>query len=176
MGKRVLIFENKFSDEEVFEEVLPEFYRFHAPAETRVSRDFPSKKRLPTRFQNVKPQSKNYSYKREKSEKTIDRATERNKHEFDLRNIKPPISLENLQKEIKQIFKLKNLPKRIEAFDVAHISGTNPVGANAVWENGKFIAAEYKFWLFDERSELETLQNSVAARFTNGEKVSPICF
>ena len=44
MGKRIFVFKNKFSDEEVFEEILPEFYRLHAPAEIRVSRDFPAER------------------------------------------------------------------------------------------------------------------------------------
>lgn len=174
MGKRVFVFENKFSDEEVFEEILPEFYRFHAPSEIRVSRDFPARKIFADEISKRENRKVKIVVTNEKNQKkTINRAIERNKHEFDLRNIKPPISTEDLQKEIRRIFRLKNLPKLIEAFDVAHISGTNPVGANAVWENGKFIASEYKFWFFDERSELETLQNSVAARFSKGEKILP---
>jgi len=170
MGKRVFVFENKFSDEEVFEEILPEFYRFHAPAEIRISRDFPARKNLADALSKRENRKIKITVTNEKNQKvTIDRATERNKHEFDLRNIKPTISTKNLQKEIKRIFKLKSAPTRIEAFDVAHISGTNPVGANAVWENGKFIASEYKSWFFDETSELETLQNSVGTRFTDGK-------
>lgn len=174
MGKRVFVFENKFSDEEVFEEILPDFYRFHAPAEIRVSRDFPDRKIFADALSKRENRKVKVTVTSEKNQKkTIDRAIERNKHEFDLRKIKTPISTENLQKEIKRIFKLKNPPTRIEAFDVAHISGTNPVGANAVWENGKFIASEYKFWFFDETGELEILQNSVAARFSNDEKTLP---
>lgn len=170
MGKRVFVFENKFSDEEVFEEILPEFYRFHAPAEIRVSRDFPARRDFADALSKRENRKIKITVTNEKNQKkTIDRAAQRNKHEFDLRNIKPPVSTGDLQKEIKRIFKLKSAPKRIEAFDVAHISGTNPVGANAVWENGKFVAAEYKFWFFDETSELETLQNSIAARFASGK-------
>lgn len=168
MGKRVFIFKNEFSDAEVFEEILPEFYRFHAPAEIRISRDFSSRKSLSDALSKRENRKVKITITNEKNQKiTIDRAIERNKHEFDLRNIKPTISTGDLQKELKKILKLKTLPKRIEGFDVAHISGTNPVGANAVWENGKFIASEYKFWFFDETGELETLQNSVAARFAN---------
>lgn len=170
MGKRVFVFENKFSDEEVFEEILPEFYRFHAPAEIRISRDFPARKVLADALSKRENRKIKITVTNEKNQKkTIDRAVERNKYEFDLRNIKASVSTKDLQKEIKRIFKLKSAPKRIEAFDVAHISGTNPVGADVVWENGKFIASEYKFWFFDETSELETLQNSVAARFADEE-------
>ncbi len=68
------------------------------------------------------------------------------------------------------------MPHRIEAFDVAHISGTNPVGANAVWENGKFAADEYRFWFSDETSELETFENSISARFSDDTNTCPILF
>lgn len=173
MGKRVFVFENKFTDEEIYEKILPEFYRFHAPAEIRISANFPSRKNLSDALSKRENRKVKITVAAENNQKkTIDRAIERNKHEFDLRNIKTPVSTADLQKQIKRIFKLKTLPKRIEAFDVAHISGTNPVGANAVWENGKFVASEYKFWFFDETSELETLEKSISARFSS-EKIMP---
>ncbi|MEO6588459.1 MAG: hypothetical protein ABIP06_03935 [Pyrinomonadaceae bacterium] len=168
LGKRVFVFENKFSDAEIYTEILPEFYTFHAPAEIRVATDFSARKNLADTLSKRENCRVKITVANEKNQKkTIDRAIERNKHEFDLRNIKPPVSSKDLQKKLKQIFKLRILPKRIEAFDVAHISGANPVGANAVWENGKFAADEYRFWFFDKTSELETLEKSISARFSN---------
>ena len=168
LGKRVFIFENNLTDAEIFGEIFPEFYRFHAPAEIRISTDFPARKNLADVLSKRENRNVKITLANEKNQKvTIDRAIERNRHEFDLKNIKPPISTNALQKEIKRLFNLKKLPQRIEAFDVAHISGTNPVGANAVWENGKFAADKYKFWFSDETSELETLQNSIFARFSD---------
>ena len=168
MGKRVFIFEDEFSDAEIYSEVLPEFYRFYAPLEIRISTDFPTRINLADQLSKREKRKIKIIIPTEKNQKkTIDRAIEKNKHEFDLRNIKPPILTKNLQTEIKRIFKLKKLPKRIEAFDAAHISGANAVGANAVWENGKFISGEYKFWFSDGASELETLQNAISARFAD---------
>ncbi len=168
MGKRVFIFEDEFSDEQIYNEILPEFYKFHAPLEIRVSSEFSNRKTLGDELSERENRKVKIIVTNEKNQKkTIDRAIERNKHEFDLRNIKPPILTKDLQKEIKRVFKLQTLPKRIEAFDAAHISGANAVGANAVWEDGKFISGEYKFWFSDGASELETLQNSISARFSN---------
>lgn len=168
MGKRVFIFKDEFSDAEIYTEILPEFYLFHAPSEIRISNDFPNRKILADKLSKRENRKVKVTVTNEKNQKkTIDRAVERNKHEFDLRNIKPPILTKDLQMEIKRIFKLKTLPKRIEAFDAAHISGANAVGANAVWENGKFISGEYKFWFSDGASEIETLQNSISARFSD---------
>lgn len=172
LGKRVFVFENKFSDAEIYEEILPGFYRFHAPAEIRISNDFPNR----NDFANTLSKRENRKVKiivpnENNQKKTIDRAVQRNKYEFDLRNIKPPVRVKDLRNELKKIFNLKKLPKRIEAFDVAHISGVNPVGANAVWENGKFLADEYRFWFSDEQSELQTLKNSISARFSKEENL-----
>jgi excinuclease ABC subunit C len=49
----------------------------------------------------------------------------------------------------------------VEAFDVAHISGTGFVAASAVWQNGKYLSADYQFILSQEKSELDTLADAV---------------
>ncbi len=172
LGKRVFAFDKKFFAAEIYENFLFEFYRFHAPSEIRVSDDFPSRKI----FSDALSKRENRKVKiivtnEGNRKKTIDRAVRKNKHEFDLKNIKPPVSAEDLRKELKKFFNLNQTPKRIEAFDVAHISGANPVGANAVWENGKFAPDKYGFWFFDEMSELETLENSISERFSKKENL-----
>ncbi len=166
LGRTVFVFENELSDAQVFEQILPQFYKFHAPLEIRVSIDFPNRKNFSemlSRRENRKVKITVISENNKK--KTVGWAIERNKHEFDLKNISPTISFKDLQKEIKRTFKLKRMPKRIEAFDVAHISGTNSVGACVVWENGKFSAERYKFWQLDETSEPKTLEKSIEFRF-----------
>ena len=169
LGKRVFVFENKgLSDAEVLEQILPEFYKFHAPSEIRVFTDFPVRKIFSEKLSERENRDVKIVVASEGNRKiTAERAIRRNKYEFDLKNIKPPVSTKELQKEIKQIFKLGKMPKHIEAFDAAHISGTNSVGANVVWMDGKFFADEYEFWLSEETSEIKTLENSVAARYKN---------
>lgn len=174
LGRCVFVFENsaRISDAEIYEQILPEFYRFHAPREVRVSEDFSNRKSL----QNLLEKRENHEVKiyvaNENNRKiTAIRAIDRNKHEFDLQNIKPTVSTRELQTEIKEIFNLKRLPKRIEVFDVAHISGTNSVGACVVWENGRFLPDEYKFRLLGETSELKTLEKTIDSRFLKKSKL-----
>ena len=170
LGRNVFVFNSELSDAEVFDEVLPQFYKFHAPAEIRVSVDFAGRKsfsEMLSKRENRKVKITVISENNKK--KTVGWAIERNKHEFDLKNIKPPVSTKDLQKEIKRIFQLKKMPKRIEAFDAAHISGTNSVGACVVWEDGKFAPNEYKFWHQDETSETKTLEKSIEFRFSDKE-------
>jgi excinuclease ABC subunit C len=175
LGKRVFVFEENagnITPAEILEQILPQFYRFHAPAEIRVFTDFPGRKSLAENLSKRENRKIKITAASEKNQKkTIERANRRNKFEFDFKNIKPPASAGEIQIETKRIFNLKRAPKRFEAFDAAHISGTNPVAANVVWENGKFLADEYEFWLLDETSELKTLAKSIVSRFSGNKKL-----
>lgn len=51
-----------------------------------------------------------------------------------------PHALKSLQKELH----LPNLPRRIEAFDISNISGTNPVASLVTFINGKPAKSEYR--------------------------------
>ncbi len=42
----------------------------------------------------------------------------------------------NAIKELQKLLKLKNIPKRIECYDISHLSGTNTVGSMIVFQNG----------------------------------------
>lgn len=172
LGKRVFVFSTteNVSLPEMLEEILRQFYKFHAPHEIRVEFDLPNRKLVAADLSKRENRKVKVTIAAEKNEKkTAERAIRRNKFEFDFKNIKPPVSAGELQTEIKRIFHLKKMPKRIEAFDAAHISGTNSVGASVVWENGKFLAGEYKFWLLDETSELKTLAESINLRFAQNK-------
>jgi excinuclease ABC subunit C len=168
LGKRVFVFcdaENA-SLPEILEQVLLQFYKFHVSGEIRLSVDFPNRKFFADNLSKRENRKVKITIVNEKNQKkTVERAIRRNKFEFDLKNIKPSVSAEELRRGIKRVFNLKKTPKHIEAFDVAHISGTNSVGANIVWENGKFLAGDYRFWLLDETSELKTLEESITLRF-----------
>ncbi|MFA6918118.1 MAG: excinuclease ABC subunit UvrC [Candidatus Gracilibacteria bacterium] len=45
-------------------------------------------------------------------------------------------SAENILKDLQKIVKLKTPPKRIECYDISHLSGTDTVGSMIVFENG----------------------------------------
>lgn len=47
---------------------------------------------------------------------------------------------------IKNLLKLKRLPKRIEAVDISNISGSEAAGAFVVWEEGEFIKDDYRLY------------------------------
>lgn len=46
--------------------------------------------------------------------------------------------------DLKQILQLKQIPKRIECYDISNTQGTNPVGSMVVFENGLPKKSEYR--------------------------------
>ncbi len=51
---------------------------------------------------------------------------------------------ERILKDVQQTLKLKNLPQRVECFDISNISGTNNVASMVVWEGNKSSRKEYR--------------------------------
>jgi len=167
LGKRTFVFEKTGSREEILLAILPEFYRFHAPKEIRVSEDFSE------RFALADELSKKFNRKikivviKENAPKVMtNRALDRTKYEHDFRQIRREKSAEEIKIDLQRIFDLSRKPERIEGFDVAHISGSDFVAAESVWENRKFLGKEYQFWFSDEESELETLRKFIEFRFS----------
>jgi excinuclease ABC subunit C len=151
---------------------LWQFYQFHAPKEIRVALDFPNRKFLSAVLSRRENRKIKISIVKSDDKKiTTERAFGRTKFEFDFRQIKPPLGFTDIQNELVKEFNLKHLPKRIECFDVAHISGTNFVAAKAVWANGEFLTNEYRFWCFEESSELKMLEKGIEKSFETNEKL-----
>ncbi len=170
LGKRVFVFEKieGFEATEVLTQIIWQFYEFYAPKEIRVSVDFPNRKFLSEVLSLRSNRKFKINVVDENNQKiTTERAFGRTKFEFDFRQIKPPKSLAEIQTELQREFNLNKKPHRIEAFDVAHLSGTDFVTAKSVWQNGKFLVSEYEFWLLPETSELETLEKGISERFKN---------
>jgi excinuclease ABC subunit C len=105
--------------------------------------------------------------------KTSIQALRRAKFEFDFRQIKTPAKIEDILSELQNLFDLSSPPKKIEAFDAAHISGTDLTAAKIAWENGKFLTGENEFWLFDEASEPDSLRLAIGERFRKRKTLFP---
>ena len=174
LGKRVFVFESLrgFTPEFILSQTLWQFYQFHAPKEIRAATDFPNRQFLAevlSRRENrkikinvIKPGEKKI---------TTERAFGRTRFEFDLRQIKPQLDYRTIQNELKKEFDLKALPKRIEVFDAAHISGTDSVAAKVVWEDGRFLVDENEYWLLDEKSELEMLAKGIEKSYRENSRL-----
>jgi len=167
LGRQTFFYEKKInsSSKEVLAQVLWQLYRLRTPKEIVVPVEFEKRKLLEKILGERAGRPVNIIVlKNAKNKITAKRALRRTVLEYELENVKPPASLQEIQNQLRSGFSLPRKPQRIEAFDVAHISGTDFVGAKAVWEEGKFLAGEYEFWFSDETSEIAVLAETVLKR------------
>ena len=170
LGRRVFVFEKTGNVEKILPDILTQFYRFHAPREIRVFRDFAERKILSENLSRTAGRKVKIVVINENERKIMTgRALNRAKYEYDLKKLKRENNFGEIQTELRRIFQLKKLPERIESIDVAHISASDFVAAKTVWENGEYKGKEYEFWFSDEKSELESLRKFVEKQY-NGKK------
>lgn len=146
-------------------EIIASFYVSHLPREIRVSRDFHGRRELARQLSD--------RFGREarivvaiKGTNAI-RGLNLNRDEHELDRAKPIATPAAISSKIKNILGLVKGPRRIECFDVAHISGTGFVGASSVWVNGRFKSEEYLIVIPDsstKKTELSTLADTVMTR------------
>jgi len=173
LGRKVFTVdrEEAESSDLAFTQIIEDFYRFHVPREIRVSRDFVGRrelaKTLSDRFTKdvrilvVNPATKGIN---------AARGLHLNRDEHELDKAKPLATPEVISLKLAKMFGLEKPPKRVECFDVAHISGTGFVAASSVWDDGHFVSLEYSFHIAAATTELGSLAEGVVRRL-HGENV-----
>jgi excinuclease ABC subunit C len=176
LGRKVFtVSREAFStSDEALSELIDSFYLYHLPKEIRVSRDFYGRRELasrltrrfnrPAKISAVNPRSKGINAYR-------GLMLSHDEHELD--RAKPTASPAVISSKLAKLFALEKRPERIQAFDVAHISGTGFVTASAVWESGRFLSADYDFILSDEKSELAALADGVIRSVAEPNRKQP---
>ncbi len=162
------------SSDEALERIISSFYRFHLPREIRISFDFERRPQVteelaqrfgrPTKIVLVRPN---------RQQVTAIRALKLARSESDLDFVAARSTPRQIAGELKRLFALDSLPLRIEAFDVAHISGKSFAAAWSVWENGHFPSEEFGFHISDETSEPSALAEAVGKRVTTANAAIP---
>lgn len=162
------------SSDQALAKIIESFYLYHLPKEIRVSRDFFGRAELaeqltarfgrPARITVVNPKTKGVNAYR-------GLMLSHDEHELD--RAKPTATPDVIASKLSKMFALKDRPTRIEAFDVAHISGTGFVAASAVWDKGRYISADYQFILSGESSELAALADAVLTTLSDKKRKRP---
>lgn len=162
------------TSDEALARIIDSFYLSHLPREIRVSRDFHGRKALEQRLNERLNRQARISVVNPKT-KGINayRGLLLSHDEHELDKAKPLASADIISSKIRRIFELKKRPIRIEAFDVAHISGTGMVAASSVWINGRFASELYRYHLSEGNSELESLANAVMFRLADAWQELP---
>ena len=79
----------------------------------------------------------------------------------------------NLLKEIKEVLKLKELPLRIEMYDVSNLSGTNTVSAMLVVENGRIkknLSRRFNLSDIDKQDDVGATKETLRKRIEHNLK------
>lgn len=162
------------TSDEALARIIDSFYLFHLPREIRVSRDLHGRKALEHRLSErldrqakitvVNPKTKGINAYR-------GLLLSHDEHELD--KAKPLASAEIISAKLRRIFDLEKRPLRIEAFDVAHISGTGMIAASSVWVNGRFVSELYRSYISESNSELGSLSDAVKYRIADTEQPPP---
>lgn len=156
IGRRAFIYEATEERDIVLTNLLSEFYRFHLPREIRLDGDFEGRedveRRLSERFGVAAK-----IVVADRRQILATRALGRTKYEHEFKLIKRRKPWPLIADRFMIDFRLDELPRRIECYDVAHISGSDFVAAKSVFVDGFYVGREYEFEFSNEKSELAAL-------------------
>lgn len=165
VGRLSFQFANNRSKEELIYDFLRNFYQFYAPKQIFVPFDFPERKSLENKL------SADFGHKIKIIAQTPDRlppSVSKTQtlaaHSFNYRKGQSTFEKNELLEEIKQIFNLRKLPRRIECFDVAHLAGKEIVAARVRAVDGVLQKDDDTVWEFDNLSETAALAAAVRER------------
>jgi excinuclease ABC subunit C len=91
-----------------------------------------------------------------------------------IKELAAPKELDAALAEIGKELRLKNLPLRMEAYDISNIQGSSAVGSMVVFEKGRPKPAHYrrfKIKTVDGANDYAMLQEVLRRRFKHGQKV-----
>lgn len=145
--------------DEALSQIIRSFYVAHLPKEVRVPHDFHGRKEL---IADLSQRFGRQAVVRVfRPGVNASRALHLSRDEHEIDRAKPHATAQRIAGELAKRFDLRKKPLRVEAFDVAHISGTGFVAASAVWDNGHFLSVDYEFEISKENSELAALAGYV---------------
>ena len=165
-GKQFILPKRNLTAEFVISEIIRQFYKFHAPKEIRLTRDFPARKVLQKFLSEKFARPVKILIVKDGLNVTTIQKLKRTKFEFEFDKIGEPKPIEEIKLELQSIFSLKKKPAKIEAFDVAHISNRDFVAAGVLWENGTIAPENFRFYTGGEQTELGAMAQAVTERFT----------
>jgi excinuclease ABC subunit C len=170
LGRKVFSFSYPTTLDEAMREILDGFYQFYAPREIRITQDFENRRKLSCELSQRFSRPISISVITNSTQRaTTIRAARLARDEIELDTVKPHDSPSSMANELRDFFGLEVSPKRIECFDVAHISGRGFASAWSTWIDGHFVGGEYGFRISKEKSELACLADAVEFRLSQAD-------
>ena len=151
--------------DEMLANFISEFYKYYLPKRIYVSRDFErrkdTEKKLEAKFGR---KVKIIPHAPEKLPPSVFKTQTLAPHSFKYVKGQSISDKTELLEELKQVFGLRKLPRRIECFDVAHLAGREIVAARVVAANGVLQRENSLVWEFENLSETAALAAAVRER------------
>jgi len=75
--------------------------------------------------------------------------------------------------DVKELFSLERVPKRVEVFDNSHLGGMATVGAMVVYDGGVFDKKSYRTYHLEAKDEYAQMRETLTRRVESFSKSSP---
>ena len=165
VGRRHFQTDNNQDKEKLLAAFVENFYRFYAPKQIFVPLDFPERKILEDKLSlTFGRKTKIIARPPENLPPSINKTNTLAAHIFKYQKGESIGDQAALLEEIKSLFKMRRLPRRVECFDVAHLAGKEIVAARIVALNGVLQNDEGLVWEFENLSETAALAEAVRER------------
>lgn len=82
-------------------------------------------------------------------------------------------SVDSVLLDIKELFALERVPRRVEVFDNSHMAGMATVGAMVVWESGVYDKKSYRTYHLEAKDEYAQMRELLTKRVASFEKNPP---
>jgi excinuclease ABC subunit C len=166
VGNREFIFERKngISTEAALTQILSGFYPFQLPREIRLPFELKIAAELHRRFKERFGRNVKFTVHHDRLNDAALNRLKRTQVDFALEKIGEDPTPAEIGKELKQVLGLKRTPKRIEAFDVAHLANRDFITASCVWENGEIQPDRMQFWTVAAENEPQAMALGVRER------------
>ena len=157
--------DNDESEEKIIVDFIRSFYQFYAPKQIFVPRDFPGRKILQDKLSaDFNRKIKILAQSPDNLPPSVAKTQTLAPHAFNYKKGQSTAGKTELLAEIKSIFGLRELPRRIECFDVAHLAGKEIVAARVIAVDGVLQSEDGLVWEFENLSETAALAAAVRER------------
>ncbi len=164
--------QHEFEPTEFFSSLLLQIYldQQYVPGTIHVPVDFEDRETMEQLLSEKKNRSVEILTPQRGQKKAMLNLVETNaKHSFDARFRVMKPSSHAIQEALQDALNLPEAPRRIECFDISHISGTDKVASMVVWEDGRMKKADYRKFIIrtvEGNNDFASMHEVVTRRYS----------